>query len=258
LEQAMARLALVTGASAGIGAAFARAYAKRGYDIAVTARRQDRLAALAASLSKDHRVEARSIPADLAQPGACAALLEQLGRPVDVLINNAGYGLGGGFMRPDWSQQAASLQVMLTAPTELAHRVIPPMKRAGFGRIVNVASLAGLAPPGQGLYGPIKAYLIRFSQALHAELASSGVHVTALCPGFTRSEFHAAAQMEAEVASVPAIFWQSAEAVVEAGIAANEANQPVVVTGWPNKAAAALTKLTPDSWAMQIIRRGRR
>jgi short-subunit dehydrogenase len=254
----MARLALITGASAGIGAMFARAYATRGYDIALTARREDRLRELADTLAKEFRVETIVAPADLADPRAPATLLASISRPIDALVNNAGYGLGGGFMGQPWQAQAASLQVMLAAPTELTHRVVPHMKAARFGRIINVASLAGLAPPGSGLYGPIKSYLVRFSQALHAELAGTGVHVTALCPGFTRSEFHRAAKMEGEVAGVPTLFWQQAEPVVEAGILGNEANQAIVVTGWPNKAMALAARFVPDAWSMQLARRGRR
>jgi len=189
------RLALVTGASAGIGAAFARIYASHGYDVALSARRPDRLERLAEEISLRYGVETLTVAADLAQPTAPAAILDHLaahGRTVDALVNNAGYGLPGLYADTRWEDQQAFLQVMLHAPSELAHRVLPGMVERRFGRIVNVASLAGLIPGSAGhtLYGATKAYLVRFSQSLHLENLATGVQVSALCPGFTYSEFH--------------------------------------------------------------------
>ncbi|MCA6287971.1 MAG: SDR family NAD(P)-dependent oxidoreductase, partial [Phenylobacterium sp.] len=184
------RLALVTGASAGIGAALARSLAARGYDLALTARRRERLDALADEVRLRFGVEALVLPEDLADPAAPARLLaavDAAGRDVDVLVNNAGYGLPGVFAETGWQEQADFLQVMLHAPTELSHRVIPGMTERRFGRILNVASLAGLLPGARGhtLYAATKAYLVRFSQSLHLETRPLGVHVSALCPGFT-------------------------------------------------------------------------
>ena len=166
------RLALVTGASAGLGAEFARLLAARGYDLALSARRAGRLEALAAELAAQHGVETIVAPADLADPAGARSLLDQVaarGRVVDALINNAGYGLTGGFARTAWPDQRDFLQVMVAAPCELAHGVFAGMVERGFGRIVNVASMAGLAPPSAGhtLYPAAKSLLIKVSQSLH-------------------------------------------------------------------------------------------
>lgn len=253
------RLALVTGASAGIGAAFARALASQGCDLALTARRADRLSALAEELESRHGVSARVITADLADPSAPAAILAALadrGSAPDILINNAGYGLPGTFAATDWADQAAFIQVMMTAPCELAHRALPGMRAQRYGRIINVASLAGLLPGAAGhtLYAASKAFLIRFSESLHLEAAASGVHVTALCPGFTYSEFHDANGTRDLVASGTGRWmWQSAEAVVADGLAAVEANRPVRTPGLHNRMIARFARLIPEGAALKIM-----
>jgi short-subunit dehydrogenase len=253
------RLALVTGASAGIGAAFARIFARHGYDLALTARRAERLQALAQEARLRFGVEALVLPADLADPAAPGALLARLaaeGRVVDALVNNAGYGLPGGFANTRWEDQARFVQVMMTAPSELAHRVLPGMVGRRFGRIVNVASLAGLAPPAAGhtLYAASKAYLIKLSQSLHLEAKAAGVHVTALCPGFTYSEFHDVNGTREQVAaSTPRWLWMGADEVAAVGYQALEANRPVCVPGLANKALAGLAKLMPEALALAIM-----
>ncbi|MDB5456180.1 MAG: dehydrogenase, partial [Caulobacter sp.] len=217
------RLALITGASSGIGAAFARIYASHGYDVALTARRADRLEALAAEIALRFGVEAFAIPADLAQPDGVDVVLagvEAQGRVVDALVNNAGYGLPGTYAQTAWSEQAVFLQVMLTAVCELTHKVLPGMVERRFGRIVNVASLAGLVPGAAGhtLYGATKSFLVKFSQSLHLETEAHGVHVTALCPGFTYSEFHDVNATRAQIsAATPPWLWLGADEVAAAG-----------------------------------------
>lgn len=249
------KLALVTGASAGIGAAFARLLAARGFDVALTARRADRLAALAFELAAEHGVQAPTVAADLADPTAPRTILEGVGRPVDVLVNNAGYGLTGSFATTAWADQAAFIQVMMTAPSELAHRVLPGMRATGYGRIVNVASLAGMLPgtSGHTLYGAVKAFMIRMSESLHLENRGSGVHVSALCPGLTWSEFHDVNGSREEMDRIPRVAWMTSEAVAEAGWAAAEANRCVCVPGAPNKAVATLAKIMPDGWARALV-----
>ena len=253
------RLALVTGASAGIGAALARVYASHGYDLALTARRADRLHKLADDLRLRHGVESLVVPADLARPEAPAEVLAEIeahGRVVDALVNNAGYGLPGAYAATKWEDQRIFLQVLVAAVAEFAHRVLPGMLERKFGRIVNVASLAGLAPaaPGATLYGPAKAFVVRFSQALHLETQGTGVHVSALCPGYTYSEFHDVTGTRAQVSeATPAWLWLGADEVAQAGYEAAEANRPICVTGAPNKAAAVLAKLIPDEWAMALM-----
>ena len=253
------RLALVTGASSGIGAAIARVYAAHGYDLALTARRGDRLYQLADDVRLRHGAESLVIPADLSEPEAPRAILAQIeanGRVVDALVNNAGYGVPGSYAATRWEDQHAFLQVLLTAVCELTHRTLPGMLERKFGRIVNVASLAGLAPgaPGQTLYGATKAFLVRFSQSLHLETQGTGVHVSALCPGFTYSEFHDVTGTRGRVQEgVPAWMWLGADEVAAAGYEAAEANRPICVTGAPNKAIAALAKLIPDEWGMALM-----
>ena len=252
------RLALITGASAGIGAAFARTYAQHGYDVALTARRSDRLEALAQEISLRFGVEALPVAADLAEPGACGKILDHLtehGRVVDALVNNAGYGLPGSYSNTTWADQAAMLQVMVTAVCEMSHRVLPGMIERRFGRIVNVASLAGMVPgtAGHTQYAAVKSFLIKFSQSLHLENLRTGVHCTALCPGMTYSEFHDVNGARDQVGrALPPWMWLGADEVAGIGYEAAEANRPICVTGAPNKAIAALAKILPDDWAMAL------
>ena len=254
------RLALVTGASAGIGAAFARILASHGYDVALTARRADRLDKLAEEISLRYGVETLTVTADLAEPEAPGHILDHLtahGRTVDALVNNAGYGLAGSYGDTRWEHQKAFIQVMMTAPAELAHRVLPGMAHRRFGRIVNVASLAGLVPGSAGhtLYGATKAFLVKFSQSLHLEAESQGVHVTALCPGFTYSEFHDVnGSRERLNQSMPAWMWMGADEVAAAGYEAAEANRPLCVPGIHNQLVAAVAKVLPDEWIMYLMR----
>ena len=253
-------LSLVTGASAGIGAAFARALAARGHDLVLVARRADRLQALAAQLHAAHGTTVHVKPLDLADPAASQRLcgaLEAEGLAVDWLINNAGYGVPGTFEASAWEIHAAFLQVLLTAPTELAWRLLPGMRSRGYGRIVNVASLAGHVPGSAGhtLYAASKAYLIKFSQSLALENRAHGVHVCALCPGFTWSEFHDVTGTRALVGKLPRFLWQSAEAVVDEGVAAVERGEIVHVTGRTNRMIKALAKLMPDRLGLWLSAR---
>lgn len=254
------RLVLITGASAGIGAAFARAYASRGWDVALSARREDRLTELAKELQERYSVEAYALPADLADPAAPAALaaavLAKAGRGPDGLVNNAGYGLPGAYVKTRWEDQAAFIQVMATAPAALTHQVLPAMLERGFGRIIQVASLAGILPGAAGhtLYAPVKAFLIKFAQSLNLECEGTGVHVSALCPGFTYSEFHDVNGTREAVSTMPRWMWAKAEPVVEEAIAAVERNQPVFVPGGVNKALALLGRVLPDPLSEAMVK----
>ena len=173
------RLALVTGTSAGLGAAFARAYAARGLDVALVARRADRLEALAATLRAEHQVQALVIPADLAAWEAHEGVLKAIaeaGRVVDVLVNNAGFGIPQSFAAVPWSRQRDFLMTMAVAPCGLAHGVIPGMVERGAGSIVNIASLAAFSPgvAGNSLYPGVKGLMLTFSQSLDAEYRDEG------------------------------------------------------------------------------------
>lgn len=252
-----AKLALITGASAGIGEAFAKIYAANGYDLVLTARRADRLNALAEQLRLGFGGEIIVLPEDLADPEAPERLLTAIadrGRHVDVLVNNAGFGTPGLFGEQSWKDERRFLEVLLLAVVELTHRVLPGMRERHYGRIVNVASMAGLVPgtASSGMYGATKAFLVRLSQALHIENKPYGVHVSALCPGFTYSEFHSVNDTSAVTAGTPAWLWMGADEVAAAGYEAGEANRPLCIPGAPYKAAAALAKLLPDEWVMSL------
>jgi short-subunit dehydrogenase len=253
------RRILITGASAGIGAALARVYAENGWDLVLTARREPALNALAEEIGATHRVDVVVLPADLTDPAAPQRLIEAIaarGLKIDGLVNNAGFSRTTGFLATDPVQHAAMLQVMLSAPVALSRLVLPGMVERGFGRILNVASLAGQMPAtgGDTLYGPIKSFLIKASQGLWLETRSTGVHVTALCPGYTLTEFHDVNGTRAEVASAyPAWMWQTADHVARVGCDACEADRPRVTPGAMNNLLAALGKLLPDGVALNMV-----
>ncbi|MDT8450305.1 MAG: SDR family oxidoreductase [Wenzhouxiangellaceae bacterium] len=255
-------LALVTGASAGIGAEFARQFAARGYDLALTARRRDRLDELAASLKTRHQIECLVIEGDLAEPETPAVILEAVesaGRRVDVLVNNAGYAVPGAFTTAEWKDHRDFIQVMITAVAELSYRCLPAMKESGRGGIINVASLAGIVAgtAGHTLYGAVKAWMIKFSESLAMEYDGTGVNIQALCPGFTYSEFHDVIGMRESVSKLPDYMWMSAGDVVAIGLDRfGQRNAPVmVVPGRWNRFLAALSRKLPYRVAFNMVRR---
>jgi short-subunit dehydrogenase len=254
------RTALVTGASSGIGEAFAELLASEGFDLIITARRQVRLADVAERLRRQHGGRVDVIAADLSERGAPERLCEEVGRlglSVDVLVNNAGYGVPGTFIASPWERQAALLQVMVVTLTELTHRLLPAMVDRGYGRIINVASLAAFvpAPAGHTLYAACKAFVVKFSESLAGEVLRSGVHVTALCPGFTLSEFHDVTGTRATVRKLPSWLWMSAEDVAREGFDAVMAGRPAHVTGGVNRALAILAQYTPRPLLVALGRR---
>jgi short-subunit dehydrogenase len=253
------RTFLITGASSGIGAEFARQYAALGYDLILVARRLDRLEALAAELGDKHGVTARCVAADLSRREDVQNLLDQLdGQAVDGLINNAGYSLAHTFSHTTTQQQVDFLEVCVTAPTILAHELLPGMLARGFGRIINVSSMVAFSPGAAGhtLYPAAKAYMLKFSRSLASEVAAKGVHVTALCPGTTESEFQQANGMTKVLDQKPKRLSQSTDSVVAAAIGANEAGREVIVTGLVNKLAVAAMTLLPDGLITPLIRWG--
>ena len=253
-------LALVTGASAGIGAAIARELAARGFDLVLTARCAERLQELAGRLGETRGIHAQVVPEDLADPLAPRRLvdtLEQRGLRVDMLVNNAGYGVPGRFEDVPWATHEAFMQVLLRAPTELAHRLLPGMLERGRGRIINVASLAGHLPGSAGhtLYAAAKAYMIRFSQSLHLENQARGIHVCALCPGFTYSEFHDVTGTRDLVSKMPRWMWMDADTVARQGLDAVERGEAVYVNGRVNRMIKALSKALPDRLVLRLSAR---
>ena len=253
-------VSLVTGASAGIGEAFARTLGARGHALVLTARRADRLEALAVELGRMHGTPCTVLAADLADPEAPRRLCDEMaarGLAVDWLVNNAGYGLPGTLVGNPWPAHRDFIQVMMTAPTELAWRLLPGMRERGFGRIVNVASLAGFVPgtAGHTLYAASKAYLTRFSQSLALENREAGIHVTALCPGFTRSEFHDVTGTREKMNAMPGFMWLTAEEVARQGIEAVERGRAVWVPGRVNRAIKAFVECLPDRLALALSHR---
>jgi short-subunit dehydrogenase len=254
------KTALITGASSGIGAAFADVFASHGFDLVLTARRADKLQAVADDLRRRHGRRVEAIVLDHSQIGAAAHLCAQLderGIAIDALVNNAGYGVPGLYADVPWTTQQTMLQVMVVGLAELTRLLWPGMLQRGYGRVINVASLAGLvpAPAGHTLYGATKAFLIKFSEALAHEGRPHGVHVTALCPGFTRSEFHDVTGTRDKMDELPSWFWQEADAVARAGFEAVEAGTPVVVPGRVNKTIALLVRIVPSAIVNAVGRR---
>jgi hypothetical protein len=254
------RTALITGASAGIGAAFARVFAEQGFNLVLTARRLDRLEALATELSRRHGVSARAVAADLADPGAPAEIQARVGAAgidIDALVNNAGYGLTGTFAETTWPQQADFIQVMVTAVAELSHRFLPGMIARRYGLIINVSSLAGLLPgtAGHTLYAASKSFLVRLSESLAFEGAPHGVNVTALCPGFTYSEFHDVNGTRDLVSKLPRWMWVDADFVARQGFDAVTRGRVVSVPTRVNRTIALLSRHLPPSLLRAVLKR---
>jgi short-subunit dehydrogenase len=254
------RTCLVTGASAGIGEAFAEVFARNGFNLVITARRGDRLDAVAARLRETYGIAVDTIVDDLADNDAparlCAAIAAK-GIAINALVNNAGYGVPGVYTASPWERHAAFLQVMVVGVAELTYRLLPGMIERGYGRIINVGSLAGLvpAPAGHTLYGASKAFVIKFSEALAHEVGKHGVHVTALCPGFTYSEFHDVTGTRAQMNRLPRWMWMNAPEVAQQGFDAVMAGTPIQVTGWVNRAVALLVRWCPQAIVNQVSRR---
>jgi short-subunit dehydrogenase len=212
---------------------------------------------LAEELRGSHGVSVRVLPADLAHPETPTHLvkaLEREGIAIDALINNAGFGVPGCYRDTPWEAQRDFLQVLVTAPCELIHRLLPGMTKRGYGRILNVASVAGLMPGSAShtLYGGAKALLIKLSQSLHSEQKGTDIHVTALCPGFTYTEFHDVAGTRAEMGRIPKMMWLSADRVARQGFGAVMRNRPICVPGSQYKAIAALARLLPLRASHQV------
>ena len=242
-------MALVTGASAGLGVEFARQLSKRGHRLVLVARRTDRLEALTAELGN-----ARAVSADLSAPGAAAKLMADMdnaGEQVDLLINNAGFGLRGYFAKQDPQRLRQMIDLNCGALTELCRAVLPKMIERRSGAILNVASTAAFQPgPGMAVYYATKAFVLSLTEALHEEAKPYGVKVSALCPGPTRTEFGDVAGFT-ESAALTRVSME-AEPVVRKGLAALDANDAIAITGALNRAIAFSTRLVPRSVARKI------
>ena len=246
-----APIALVTGASAGLGLEFARQLSAKGHRLVLVARRKERLDELAAKLGN-----ARAVEMDLSQSGAAALLMADIarhGETVDLLMNNAGFGLAGRFAELDGLRQREMIDLNCGALTELAHAVLPAMIARKAGSILNVASTAAFQPgPGMAVYFATKAFVLSFSEALHDEMKPRGVNVCCLCPGPTRTEFRSVSGFNPKgpAGKVSA----DAASVVRAGLEGLDHNRAVVVPGLSNKLIAQLHRLLPRA----VMRRAAR
>jgi len=250
----------VTGASSGIGLALAEVIAEHGYDLVLTARRVDRLEQVAADLTARHGTDVLVIGQDLAAPGASdriVAVLSERSLAIDLLVNNAGFGVPGSYASTTWAAQQHFLQVLVVAVSELTHRLLPQMIERRWGRIINVASLAGLLPgvAGHTLYAASKAFVIKFSESLALETLRHGIHVTATCPGFTLSEFHDVTGTREQVSKMPGFMWLDAKSVARASYDAVMAGIPVYVPGRVNRTIASMGRVLPRSLVWALMKR---
>lgn len=249
--------ALITGASSGIGAEFARQLAALGFNLVLTARRQEKLAALAADLQLAHGIKAEVMVADLAQLEDVERLEAKVaGLNLDVLVNNAGFGTSGGFIDSNLDQQMAMLNVHIVATMRLCRAALPGMTQRGGGSIINVSSISAFYPsPGDINYPASKAYLNTFSQALQAEVLDSGIIVQALCPGFTVTEFHDTDIIEFDRTKVPTALWMTAEEVVDESLHSLNPNRVICIPGLRYKLMIAGTQAGPTSIILRIARK---
>lgn len=260
-------VALVTGASAGIGAAIATELAARGHNLAIVARRKPKLDALKKKLTDEHGVQVHTLVCDLSKPaprGRLAGRIEKLELEVDVLINNAGFATGGAFHESDPERELEQVRVLVEAPVALTSAFAPGMASRRKGAILNVASTAGMQPlPYSAGYAAAKAYVLAFSEALHQELRVVGVTVTALAPGPVTTDFWEIAGWEVSggdsfESAVPGPAWVSPEQVARDGLKGLENGDRVVVPGRSMRAAMSASRYIPHALKLPIIERVRR
>lgn len=252
-------LAVITGASAGIGRDLATLAAADGYDPVLVARRGDRLRALAAELESSHGASPRVVAADLTTAaGLDAVSAATAGAPVEVLVNNAGFGTWAPVAETDEAELADLVALNIDALTRLTRRYLPAMRARGTGYVLNVASVSAFLPgPGMAPYYASKAYVLSFSEALAVELDGSGIRVSCLCPGPTRTEFHDVAGMSGSRPAGLLRFMPSAE-VARAGWRGMKRGSAVVVPGILNKITAALPRFLPRSAVARLVGRAQR
>jgi uncharacterized protein len=250
------RSALVTGASSGIGASLARKLAARGCDVVLVARRTDRLAAMAKELAHDHGVSTEVLTADLTDPEQLRVVEERVAdpaRPVELVVNNAGFGSVGRFDKLPIDREVGQVNLNVLALVRLTHAALPRMVESGHGGVLNVSSVAGFGPsPGTAIYGATKAFVTSFSESLHAEVSRKAVHVTALCPGFTRTEYQEANGVDLRM---PGLLWLDPDAVAEAGLQAVTAGRPICVPGLQYKPLPVAMRLLPRPLLRTIVAR---
>ena len=236
--------ALITGATAGIGAAYAKLLAKEGFDLVLVARDLPRLKGVAKELSKLYKIKAETIKADLTKPAQLAKVEKRLAnnsKPIEVLINNAGFGLKDSFLVSNLAREQELLDVLVTAPMRLSHAVLPGMIKRNSGSIVNVSSVASFI--AGGTYSAAKSYLTVFSEYLHTELRDTNIKVSALCPGFTRTEFHARGKMK--MSGLPNYMWTTVDQVVAKSWRYVKAGKLICIPGWQYMLLSSIARIAP-------------
>lgn len=249
--------ALITGASAGLGAEFARQLARRGADLVLVARSAAALEELAGGIRADHGVAVEVMPADLSVESdveRVAARLRDASDPVDLLVNNAGFGLPLRFADNDIDDEVRHLRVHVEAAMRLMHAALQTMRGRG-GRIINVASVAGFIP--RSTYSACKGWLIDFSRWANAEYAGERVSVTALCPGFVHTTFHERMGLAHGEEGVPGFMWLNAADVIREGLRDAALGKPVSIPSWRYRAILAIAGMLPRSLTARVARRGR-
>jgi short-subunit dehydrogenase len=249
--------ALVTGATSGLGAEFAGQLAEHGYDLVLVARDSERLDTTCAALRAARGVSVDPLPADLGTGDGCArvaARLQDTARPIDLLINNAGIGTYRPFGTAPVTDEERQLDLNVRAVLRLTHAAVPGMRERGHGRIINVSSVSAFAPrAGNATYAASKAWVLMFSEGLALQLANTGVTVTAVCPGFTHTEFHRRAG--ADMSAVPEWMWLDAAAVVRAGLTDAQRGRAISVPAARYKVLTTAARLVPRGVLRQIMRR---
>lgn len=247
--------ALVTGASSGIGRAFARSLAAHGSDLVIVARRRERLEELAEELDRDHGVDVEILPADLTDPeerGQVEKRLADGGAPIDLLVNNAGMPLTGHFTRTDADRHQDLVDLNVLAVVRLTHAALSAMEERGRGDIINVSSMAGFqALPREATYAASKAFVTSFTEAISEEVRGTGVRLVALCPGYARTGFHPDEQIEKS--PLPSQIWMDPEPIAEAGLKAVLRGQVVCVPGAGYKITRIVSEATPRSLVRRIL-----
>lgn len=246
-------VALITGPTSGLGAGYARRFARDGYDLVLVARDVDRLVDLAAELRAAHRIDVEVLPADLSDAGDRDKVCARLAAGVQVLVNNAGFGTSGEL----WSTEPAVLQrqldVNVTAVMHLTRAALPPMRAAGRGSVINIASVAGLLSGRGSTYSASKAWVVSFSEGLANGLTGTGVGVHAVCPGFVRTEFHQRAGID--MASIPGPLWLSVDDVVDESLADVAKGTVVSIPGVQYKVLTTAGRLVPRRLVRELTKR---
>ena len=237
--------ALVTGPTAGIGAAYANLLATKGYNLVLVSRDLTRLKQTAADLTAKHGIETQVLSADLTTEKGIAALSDFIAKnEIEVLINNAGFGLNSSFVKSSAADEQSVVNILVTAPMQLSHAVLPQMMSRKSGTIVNVSSVAGYFAAGH--YSAAKAYVTVLSESLHAEVSKHGVNVSALCPGFTKTEFHQRAKMKMD--ALPEFMWLNADFLVAKSWADAQRGKAISIPGWQYRVMVWIAKNAPRAW----------